>query len=263
MLNTQLIAKITPVKEITISQIEEMHTLFNRYYDNAEFKQFKTDLLDKDHVIILYKKGTPYIKGFSTIKTLNTMVNGKKVRGMYSGDTVVDKEFWGQGTLGNAFLKHLFLEKCKKPLTPLYWFLISKGHKTYLLMANNFVKHYPRYEARTPVKVQEIIHSFASGLFSKHYNVKTGIIHFNNKDKDCLKTNVAPITAEMVAKNKRIAFFAKTNKNWFKGDELACVAEMTFLLPFQYLLKTLSKNMKRYIEHSKFSSSEKDLKEKV
>ena len=62
----------------------------------------------------------------------------------------LNKQFWGSPALGIQFLIYLWKLKIKSITRPVYWFLISKGYKTYLLMANNFSEHYPRFEKSTP-----------------------------------------------------------------------------------------------------------------
>lgn len=246
---SNLTARIIPIEDLKLPLIKGMYNLFIKYYDHVSFENFQSDLMEKDHVILLLKKNTREVKGFSTICSLELEVKGKNVRGMFSGDTVVDKEFWGQGTLGVAFLRHLLIQKIKKPLTPLFWFLISKGHKTYLLMANNFSTHYPRFERETPKGMQLVIDGFSKLLYGDYYNNETGLISYpESKNKDALKVGVTPITEEMKRKNPRIAFFSQQNPEWQRGDELACVAEMTFALPIQYLVKTINKNVKRQLK---------------
>ncbi len=245
----KLKTKTVPVEKIEDKIIFSMFHLFNRYYNNVDQDTFKKDLLEKSHVILLFEKKTGLLKGFSTITNLDLSLDNNHIRGMFSGDTVIDKEFWGQGSLGIAFLIHLFKQKLKKPMTPLYWFLISKGHKTYLLMANNFKIHYPRFEKSTPRNIKKIIDGFSNTLYPHNYKNGTGIISFSPEEKkDFLKVGVAPISKEMIDNNPRIAYFSKVNPKWTEGDELACVAEMTFALPVQYFLKTLKKLFIRNIK---------------
>jgi len=47
-----------------------------------------------------------------------------------------------------AFAKHLLLAKIRTPGRRVYWFLISKGYKTYLLLARTFLGFLPRRDAR-------------------------------------------------------------------------------------------------------------------
>lgn len=232
------------ISEITKGDTDAMFDLFCQYYSNVSREQFEMDLLKKEYVFILRDKKSFDLKGFSTIVQLELEQENKLIRGFFSGDTVVDKEYWGQGALGVSFLKFLFMQKLKKPLTPLYWFLISKGYKTYLLMANNFSEHYPRYEKKTPANVQNIIDTFSTKLYGNYYDKNKGLITYSqhaSNTKDCLKGDVTPISKEMMLKNKRIQFFATHNPDWQSGDELACIAKMTLFMPLYYQFKVLKK----------------------
>ncbi len=236
------------IKDLSPTDIEAMFLLFAEYYANVSAEQFRKDLLSKEHVFVLKDSRSLEIKGFSTIVSLKTEIDGKQVRGLFSGDTVVHHEYWGQGTLGVAFLKYLFVQKLKKPTQPLYWFLISKGYKTYLLMANNFKTHYPRFETETPAPVKQIIDHFSQTLYPEHYDEEHGIIQFSDQHanfKDCLKADITPITDDLIASNQRIAYFASQNRRWQQGDELACVAEMTFSMPIYYQMKLMRKMWRR------------------
>ena len=237
----KLYYKTLRVSELNDQQIVDMFYVFRRYYNNVSEKQFRIDLAEKDALFLLMDRAENKIRGFSTIVELN--VNGH--RGVFSGDTIIEKEFWGQGTLGVAFLKYLFMKKLRNPFRPLYWFLISKGFKTYLLMANNFSNHYPRFEREMDHKHQEIMDSFARKLYPEDYISDLGIISFKDKEKDSLKECIAPISQEMMDGNDRVRYFATKNKFWQKGDELCCIAEMTLSMPFKYQYKIIKKALSK------------------
>jgi hypothetical protein len=245
----KLYAETLAIESLNENQVEAMFQIFSKYYNNTDKEQFLKDLYDKSRVFLLLDKATNTIQGFSTIKNIDVEFNSKVVRGVFSGDTIIEKEYWGQGTLGVAFLKHLFWEKLKKPFDPLYWFLISKGYKTYLLMANNFSNHYPRFEKATPEMEQHLIDSFSSSLYGHYYDKEAGVISYSKVEvstKDCLREEVSPITDELINSNKRIRFFAKMNPSWQQGDELSCVAKMTFSMPILYQIKFIRKSVVRF-----------------
>lgn len=249
---SKLTAVCVKVSALTSTEIDEMFRLFGEYYANVSEEQFRQDLLQKEHVFVMRDPQKPDIKGFSTIVSVDAPVIGtgrtRIARGFFSGDTVIDKEYWGQGALGVAFLKFLFLQKLRHPLRPLYWFLISKGYKTYLLMANNFVTHYPRYEKPTPPEIKALLDSFALQLYPDTYHKDSGlIVHPTDEAKDRLKATIAPICEQLLQENPRIAFFAERNPDWRRGDELACLGEMTFSMPFVYQLKVLRKRLGRLL----------------
>lgn len=247
---SKLTAVCVKVSTLKPAEVEEMFCLFCDYYANVSVDQFKKDLFKKDHVFLMRDPLFPDIKGFSTIVSVvaQPLNQGKPVRGFFSGDTVVHQDYWGQGALGVAFLKFLFLQKLRRPFEPLYWFLISKGYKTYLLMANNFPCHYPRYEKPTPPDIQALLDSFASQLYPEGYDPLLGTIAAPDPEqKDRLKTQVAPIGDVLLKHNPRIAFFVEKNPGWKQGNELACLAEMTFAMPFQYQSKIIRKRLSRII----------------
>src|SRR5215475_12439837 len=132
-----------------------MFTLMRKYYDAVTEETFQADLCGKDAVILLRDRGA--VHGFSTLVSLQVTVGHKTIYGVFSGDTVIDKQYWGRHALQKAFLRRMFREKLKRPFTPLYWLLITKGYKTYLMMANNFAEYYPRFDKATPAETRAIM----------------------------------------------------------------------------------------------------------
>jgi len=234
-------AKVQSVENLTTVVVERMYQLMHLHYDNVDFEQFKTDLLEKNHVILLRDKESHIIQGFSTLLKVPMTVNNQKVIGVYSGDTVLNKNYWGTSALGKAFLKYLWQVKITHLTTPVYWFLISKGYKTYLLMANNFKTHYPRFEEPTPPHFQKVMNTFYSKKFVTNYLAEKDLIHFQTPSCH-LKENVADIS-EAQLKLPRVQFFQKKNPNWKLGDELTCIAEMTLWMPMTYAIKKLIKGL--------------------
>lgn len=258
----KLVSQTLPVCELRNKDTKAMFEVFSKYYLNTSFEQFLSDLSLKDVVFLLKDASSREIKGFSTLVNLYVDVDGQEQRGCFSGDTILEKEYWGQGTLGIAFLRYLFVQKLKNPFKPLYWFLISKGYKTYLLMANNFRNHYPRHERETPLKEKNIIAAFSKTLYGEYFDDSTGVISFSNiASKDCLKAEITPITKELLLKNDRIKYFARKNPNWEEGHELACVAEMTLGMPLYYQFKIMRKQWKKMSKS--FSPTPVVQKEKV
>jgi hypothetical protein len=228
--------------KLTGEQRHAMFTLFARYYEEISQARFDADLDGKDYVILLFDEAGA-IQGFSTIQHLEIVQDGRVHRGLFSGDTVVAEEFWGQRVLGQLFLRHLFVQKLRHPFEPYWWMLISKGYKTYLLMANNFAEHWPRYEAPTPPDKQEVLDAFAGALFPEAYQRDSGLIAFDSSLGQ-LKSGVAAITSELLS-HPRIAFFAERNPSWRRGTELACIARMTWSMPVYYAAKALWKQWSR------------------
>ncbi|HVH44622.1 MAG TPA: hypothetical protein VM925_19845 [Labilithrix sp.] len=233
-------SRVVRIDKLDFVQLRRMFAVFEQYYDKVTFERFLADLSAKDDVILLVDDGD-VVQGFSTLKNLSVRVGGQEVQGLFSGDTVVAREYWGQRVLGRAFLKYLFLQKARRPFTPYYWFLISKGFKTYLLMANNFEDHHPRPEQPIGTWEKAVLDSFAKTLYRDEYDPTTGLISFPESHGQ-LRRGVAPITDELRAKYPRIAFFEERNPTWEGGTELACIARMTWSMPLKYTLKAYLKS---------------------
>lgn len=258
---SNLKARVVSIGQLSPEDKARMFQLMRAYYDAITEPRFLSDLSNKDAVILLKDRGN-MIQGFSTLVNVSVKVEGKTLRAVFSGDTVIDRRYWGQGALGKPFLRYLFIERIKSPFAPLYWLLISKGYKTYLMMANNFSEHYPRFEKPTPARAKLILDSFYSTLYPRHYDARTGLIEAQGEA--CrLKPGVAGIPIALLKSNPRIAFFQRRNPRWHEGAEMACIARMTLLMPFGYALKVMiidsvMKPLRRLSLHLFPLSKEKD-----
>jgi hypothetical protein len=160
--------------------------------------------------------------GFTTQKLLDVNVNGKIVPGMFSGDTIIHKDYWGSTELFRVWAKYWF--EYAERFGEFYWFLICKGYKTYRIMPLFWTEFYPNYKTETPAYEQSIIDAYAQMLYPDEYNKDTGVIEYKTV-KDKLKKGVADID-EHLLKNKDIAYFCKRNPEHYKGNDLACLAKI-------------------------------------
>jgi len=244
------IAKKTYTRTVRVSRLaqnqQEMFEVFASYYDNAFLETFERDLAEKEVVFLIRCAVSRKVVGFSTLKRYQVELEGEKAPVFFSGDTIVHKDYWGKNGLGLAFGRYLLREKLKHPLRPVYWNLISKGYKTYLLLTNNFGTFYPRYDQPTPPRMQALIDACGRTLYPENYNPASGVIEFASKPgsvKDRLKGSVACIEEEHL-KNPKIAFFQQRNPRWESGDELVCLGEFTLRMFLSVLLKKARKNLK-------------------
>jgi hypothetical protein len=241
---SELFTKVVGVESVDAETELSMYRLLSAHYACTDFNRFCEDFRAKDTVILIFDKALNRLRGFSTIKSVTvTREDGVECRAIYSGDTIIEPAYWGNTALQNAFLKYLLLEKMKRPFQPLYWFLISKGYKTYLLMANNFSTHFPRYESETPSDAQSLMDAYGKAFFGDAYCGKTGLIVFE-ESLGQLRDGVAEIT-DNERKFPRIAFFESCNPGWREGAELACLAELTLDVPFKYVSKLVRKTFGR------------------
>jgi hypothetical protein len=226
-------SRIVPVSALTNVERQRMWSLFSEYYECVDEPTFQSDLASKDKVILL-EDGR--IQGFSTMKELCVTASGRTHRGMFSGDTVVAQPYWGSRTLGQTFLMELARRALRHPWTPYWWILITKGYKTYLLMANNFPEHFPNAQRDTPPEVAPVMHAFGETLFGRSYSSDQGLVRYP-QSRGQLKTGIAEVDEDLRTRNPKVAFFEENNPGWRQGDELLCVARMRATLPLRYAAK--------------------------
>lgn len=221
-------ADFYPLDKITNEDIKVMHHVFVKYYQNADYPTFVRDLKKKIGAILVKKIDDGTIVGFTTIGIIEKEIGKKKCLGIFSGDTVIEKEYWGLPNLQTAFLRFMVKMRMKHPLTNIYWFLISKGYKTYLLMANNWdSSYYPKYDKDHDEKRKAIVKTFSNHLFEGYYDEDTGLLNFGENYQK-LKEDVAEITDEMKQKYPKISFFEKVNPTWRQGTELPCIGDISW-----------------------------------
>lgn len=222
---TNLDGEIVGINSLAESNIDEMYRLMNSYYDNVSRETFQRDLSEKRDIILLRNSDERKIKGFSTLMLLEQMVDGFPITALFSGDTIIDKEYWGTNELPKWWGRYAFSLIDEMPDKELYWFLMSKGYKTYRFLPVFFNEFYPRRGVDFPEREKRILDAFASSKFPNNYNPETGIISFEGK-KDHLKHGVADID-ESRMKNPDIQYFLEMNPHWEQGDELACLVRLT------------------------------------
>ena len=231
----RLHASIVREDELDPKSRDAMWALFSTYYADVSRASFERDLGEKDHVIVLRCNGDQSLQGFSTITTFKRKVQGKRVVGVFSGDTIVAKEFWRQTALQRAFLSYVIRVKLKNPHHPVYWFLISKGFRTYLLMAKNFPEYWPRYDQPTPAWQAAIIDDFSRLRYPDAWKPELGILQFE-KPAGRLRQELAPIDDE-ARKVPEVRFFEERNPRHADGEELCCIGRIDGRLWASYMTK--------------------------
>ena len=106
-----------------------------------------------------------------------------------------------------------------------YWFLISKGIKTYMYLPTYFKDFCPKVDYIESELEKRIKDIYAEKIYGNRYNRKTGIVK-NDGTNDFLRENIV-VLSEKQLKNKNIQFFLERNPDYKKGDELVCLAEIS------------------------------------
>ena len=201
-----------------------MFAIFAKHYDCVTPEKFLTDLAEKDCVLML-RDECGRICGFSTQKILRVSVGGVRVRAVFSGDTIVDRAHWGEQELGRCWCRYVSAIYAEQPDFPLYWFLISKGYRTYLYLPLFFERFYPNYEAPTPEFEHRVLDAVATAKFPFNYRPEAGVIEFTQSQGQ-LKPHLAEIPQRRLGQ-PHVRFFLERNPRFASGCELACLAEIS------------------------------------
>lgn len=199
-----------------------MYELMEKHYENSCFQVFQKDLAEKDRVLIL-RDDTGNLQGFTTLKAYRFEINGIPIQLIFSGDTIIDKDHWGDMELHKAWIReiHSMLDEGIKDV---FWLLISKGYKTYRFLPVYFKTFYPDHRTNTPDFEKRIMDHFCKYKYPDHYDPNSGIISFDGT-RDYLKPGVADI-GERHMKDLDISFFLEKNPGYLVGDELVCITRL-------------------------------------
>ena len=199
-----------------------MFSLMNEFYDNVSMDVFRKDLDDKDYCLLLTSAGGDIV-GFTTQKILSFDLNGELIHGVFSGDTIIHRDYWGSLEMYVVFARFFFA--LAKEYDCFYWFLISKGYKTYRMLPVFFSEFYPSYKMAVPPHEKAVMDAYASLLYPDEYDPVTGVIEYAAV-KDKLKDGVADIT-EKELRNPDVRFFIEANPGYREGNDLVCLARLS------------------------------------
>jgi hypothetical protein len=203
--------------------VERLYELHAASYDDVDPGRFRRDLAEKRWVILLREADAGRVVGFSTQRTLDATVGGRRVRALFSGDTVIDPAYWGEQALVRAFCRLIGRLQSEADGRALFWFLISKGHRTYLYLPTFFVDFWPRHDRPTPPFEAEAIRVLAEGRYPGEFDAVSGLIRPRGA-RDRLKRSLD--TSAQRARNPHVAFFLSRNPGHAEGHELACLADL-------------------------------------
>lgn len=197
-----------------------MWDLFASHYDAVTQARFEADLAEKDGLVLL-RDGGGEVRGFSTYKLIGAAdARGQPVRCLFSGDTIIDPAFWGRNEFARAWIREAG-RIAASDRTPLYWFLIVKGHRTFRYLPL-FAKHFIPY---TEDEVDEMLYDLrdrvAAERFGGDYDADLGVVRFA-ESRGQLKPDLAEIPAKDRARPD-VAFFLAANPNYAVGEELVCL----------------------------------------
>lgn len=219
-----LIARIIPRHAFDAALTAQLFRIYSRYYAPVDAEVFECDFQAKTYAVVLYD-ATDTPCGFSSVERLHHQTPTGPITLLFSGDTVIDRAHWGHQTLPFAWIEQAGRVKSAAPDTPLYWLLITKGHRTYRYLPAFTHRHYPD-PTDTPLQIQDLIDSVAGAKFGPAYDAVRGILR---PAADC-PTALRPLFDGLDAatsQNRHVRFFLDKNPGHAQGEELVCLCELS------------------------------------
>ncbi len=221
----RLSGRLVVVEEITPWQRQAMFALMDRHYAGVERDRFERDLDEKHWVILLSDRSSGELCGFSTQRLLQTEVAGRSIQVLFSGDTIIDREHWGDPALAHVWGRLTLALIDAHPEKETYWFLISQGYKTYRFLPVFFREYFPRPDVPTLPRFQAIIDVLGRSRYPDAYDPIPGVIRAG-PGQYRLREGIADVTSERL-QDPHVRFFLARNPGHVRGDELCCLAPLT------------------------------------
>jgi hypothetical protein len=218
-------ANLVPVDRLSDVDRAAMLALMTRFYDNVCPRSFAADLSEKRWVIQVRHPETGELCGFSTQMLIETDLEGRPIKALFSGDTIIDEAYWGEQALPRAAVMLAWSLIEQHPGDELYWFLLSQGYKTYRFLPLFFHEFYPRHDDPTPAAAQGALDALARFKYPTRYDPRAGVIRAS-ADQYHLRRGVAEATPQR-QRDPHVRFFLERNVLHAGGDELCCIAPLT------------------------------------
>jgi hypothetical protein len=221
----RLATEIVPIAALGDADTRTLFALFARHYEHVDRARFAADLAEKDCVIVLRERGAGVIRGFSTQQVLSFSVDGEPLRALFSGDTIIEPAFWGDQELVRGWCRFAGTVRASSPGVRLFWFLISKGYRTYLYLPLFFRRYLPAPGVSPTPFEQAAIDTLAEMKFAPYYRRDSGLLEFPDR-----RGNLTPALAAVPEGRRadpRVRFFLERNPTYAIGTELVCLAEIS------------------------------------
>ena len=241
--NGRLRVRAIPTRTLDSATIDAMWRLYEEHYDHVDRATFDRDLAEKTLVFLGTDAGSGAVVGFSTALFYRRRHAGRSVGVYFSGDTIIHPRYWGQTALHRCVIATLVRWKLRHPLTPLYWYLICSGYRTYLTLVRNFPEHWPHHERAMRTWEHGLLHALSRGRYGEAYDADRGVISFG-ATQPMLKTVVATLTHGALAL-PGVRFFTHVNPGHARGDELAMIARVNARAVGGMALKWLRRALSR------------------
>ena len=199
-----------------------MFRLLAAHFVGVDRSTFDADLEEKQCAILL-EDDDGELRGFSTLLLYRTAVERKTLSVVYSGDTIVDRAWWGSPALPRTWIRAVRQLAGTVNGDDLYWLLLTSGYRTYRFLPVFFRSFYPRCDEPMAPAMAGLLDSLAREKFGSQYDGSSGIVRFSRPQ--VLTPDLLSLPEGRVV-DPHIAFFLSRNPGHVNGDELVCLTRV-------------------------------------
>lgn len=219
----KLYSALVPRRLLQADEVERMYALMRENYEGVSEATFRNDLSRKQLVLVL-RDGQEVIQGFTTWAIDPAGCGGRGTHIIFSGDTLISPAYWGTQEMMRGWCRALGRLLAGQPEADWYWYLISKGHRTYMYLPLFLKEYYPSATGTPPARLKNILDDCSRRMFGNCWYPEEGLIRFP-EPRGALKPELAQAT--FAKKHKPdVRFFLEKNPEFYKGNELACLASL-------------------------------------
>ena len=203
--------------------LERMYRLMSENYEKVDQQTFLTDLSRKQ-LVMLIRDTEAIIQGFTTFAVNPAGCGGDQYNIIFSGDTIISPDHWGTQEMMRGWCHTVGRLVAGQPDVDWYWYLMAKGHRTYLYLPLFFKEYYPSARSASSPVLASILDACSQKMFGSCWRPDKGLIIFPEQAGE-LKPELAQAT---YAKRHKadVGFFLERNPEFYKGHELACLASV-------------------------------------
>ena len=217
--------ELRAISTLEAAEKQRMYALMTQHYNAMNRPQFEADLAWKQAVGLL-READGTIQGFSTLALNPRSCSLPGTMVLYSGDTIINQSHWGTQALVRGFCETAGRLKATWPEQRLLWFMLSKGHRTYLYLPLFFACYHPSVAmARQDQALERQADTIATTLFGQHWQRDRGVVAFPSSQGELVPELAA--TAWQRQTNAHVAFFLERNPRFAQGEELVCLTELS------------------------------------
>lgn len=220
---SRLVSRFVAMADAAPALVRALYDLFSRYYDDVDPARFERDFRSKDFALVLEHGGQPV--GFTTAGLFDFAWRGESIAVLFSGDTIVDRAFWGEQELARAWLGQIGRLARVWPDRRMVWFLIVKGHRTYRYLPVFARRYVPCEGGTSDSDLAGLRDAIAADMFGTRFDPASGTIHFD-MPRGRLRDEFADPT-HREAGLPGVAYFLNANPGFRAGDELACLCDLS------------------------------------